>query len=341
MVFRTGHLGDTVCAIPAFRLIRQSFPRSHLTLLCDESPSRFVAATEVIRELGIFDRVRRYRSQRGWRSMVGIALRVWQARPELLIILPQARETPDDLRSKIAFLRRCGVKDVRGRQELRPPNDWQPNEPARLLGLLGRMGVGGGSPGYGILPNASVKAAVKAKLSASNLDPGRPIVLFCGGGKSPSQRWPLDRYGAVLASVEQRFKVSILAVGANLEFENYRKEILPVFPNLKFLAAPVTIFELFALCQLAGLYLGNDTGPMHVAAAAGCPVAAIVSARNPPGAWDPDVKPALVIRHRTFCEDCFLQECIAEKHRCMNSISPERVLRELLPFVENLPAFKQ
>ena len=46
LVLRTGHLGDTICAIPAFRLLRQVFSQSHLTLLCDRPRKRKVAARD-------------------------------------------------------------------------------------------------------------------------------------------------------------------------------------------------------------------------------------------------------------------------------------------------------
>ena len=112
----------------------------------------------------------------------------------------------------------------------------------------------------------------------------------------------------------------------------------PRLPRLENGESPFSIGELFEVCRLAALYLGNDTGTMHVAAAVDCPAAAVISARNPPGAWDPDLPASarLVFRHRTFCENCFLNACEVEGFRCMLSITVEDVVAELLPFVRKI-----
>ncbi len=130
--------------------------------------------------------------------------------------------------------------------------------------------------------------------------------------------------------------IQIVGIGTPHEGERYRVEILPTFPQLQLLRESLTVSEMFELFRLAYGYLGNDSGPMHVAAALDCPVAVIMSSRNSPGSWDPDTRRRLVIRHRTECEDCFLQDCVVERHRCMTSISVERVINEALPFLKKL-----
>ena len=112
--------------------------------------------------------------------------------------------------------------------------------------------------------------------------------------------------------------------------------VLPHFGDLKLLSGSLTIPEIFELCRLASGFFGNDTGPMHVAAAVGCPVAVLMNARALPGSWHPDVVPSLVIRLRLECEACFLTDCVQEKHRCMTGITVERVMAEVIPFLKSL-----
>jgi heptosyltransferase III len=336
LIFRTGHLGDTVCAIPAFRAVRRKYPQAFLSLLCDTPPNKEVSAVDVIQRLGIFDSIRSYSSRRGWVTAIKIALTVLRINPDILILLPQCRETPLEVAKKRKFLHFCGARDVRAFQTLNPPHEWQPTEARRLLQLLSRIGIPTGGADYDIVPDPVHSDSVKTKLRAAGVDWSAPFVLFCAGGKAITQRWPLDRYAGVLAAVSRELNIPVLGIGTKEEVEAYRREVIPRFPGLKFLQVPLKIPELFELMRLPTAYLGNDTGPMHVAAAIGLPVVAVLSARNSPGLWDPDVKRSLVFRHRTFCENCFLNECPREAYRCLTSISEEEVSAGTVSFLRSL-----
>ncbi len=338
LVYRTGHLGDTVCAIPAFRLIRQAFPDANLTLLCDQPDGQKVPAVSVVRRLHIFNEVRTYRSRRGWRTYLDLGWQIRRSRSDLAILLSQSRETPLELGNKKRFFQKCGVGNVRMFCQLANPCSFHPTESVRLIEMLAGMGIVGVKPAYAIPVDAADRATVCEKLQAMGVDPARPFLVFSGGGKTPAQQWPLERYAQVLAGLAQEFSLPVVALGTASERDQYRVGLLPGYPALKIPGSAFSLGELFEVCRLAALYLGNDTGTMHVAAAVGCQVAAVISARNPPGAWDPDLPASarLVFRHRTFCENCFLNACEVEGFRCLLSITAEDVLAELLPFIRNI-----
>jgi ADP-heptose:LPS heptosyltransferase len=337
LVFRTGHLGDTVCTIPAFRLIRKTFPKSHLTLLCDRpGRSHLVPAGEVTGTLGIFDAIESYRSGGGITGAWRIYRVLNTARPDLLVMLPQVRETVETVRRKRRFFRRCGVRDVRAVQLSTSHHDWQPNEPERLIRLLDTIGISGEKPGYDIPASSAAQAAVQDKLREAGVQENSPLIIFGGGGKASTQCWPLDRYALVLKQIAKKFGVEMVAVGTAEENARFRATMLSVFPELRILKQSLTVAEMFELFRSAFCYLGNDTGPMHVAAAMGCPVVVVMSSRNSPGSWDPDTEERLIIRHRTECEDCFLIDCVVERHRCMTAITVDRVVSESLPFLSRL-----
>ncbi|MFN7931627.1 MAG: glycosyltransferase family 9 protein, partial [Blastocatellia bacterium] len=305
LVFRTGHLGDTVCAIPALRLLRRHFADSELVFLCDQPQGAKVPAPAVIERLNLFDRVVTYTSGRGLLSVGQLFRAVRRVQPDTVIMLPQSRDALSNVRRKKRFFERCGVADVRGFQLPHAQRRWHANEAARLVQLLNGMGVPGAKPAYEIAPDVGSRATMERKLQAAGIAPAQPFVLFCGGGKAPTQCWPLERYGAVLTELAQATQYEIVGLGSPHEVAQYRAHILPQFPALRLFTEPLTLTEMFELSRRAVLYVGNDTGPMHVAASVGCPVAVVMSARNAPGSWDPDVEPHLVIRHRTDCEDCF------------------------------------
>lgn len=337
LVFRTGHLGDTVCAIPALRLIRQHFADAELAFLCDQPQDAKVPAPAVIQNLNIFDRLVTYTSGRGLTSLWQLFAAVRRVRPDLVIMLPQSRDSAENVRRKKRFFERCGVGDVRGFQLPHSQRAWHANEAARLVQLLNGMGVQGAKPSYDIVSDPASRLSMEQKLRAAGVAPAQPFVIFCGGGKAPTQCWPMERYADVLVELARATGYEVVGLGSPHEVAQYRTHVLPQFPALRLFSDPLTITEIFELCRRAVLYVGNDTGPMHVAASVGCPVAVVMSARNAPGSWDPDVAPHLVVRHRTECEDCFLVECKTQQHRCMTEISAQQVLADLLPFVQTLP----
>ena len=341
LVYRTGHLGDTVCAIPAFRMIRHFFGSAELTLLCDSPSASKVAVAEVIRPLNIFDHISVYHSGKKLSTLWELNRSVRQARPDMVILLSQVRETPENVRQKKSFFRRCGVTDIRGHVFPTLAHAFQPNEPQRLVQLLRSIGVHGHKPAYDIPVDAASHASVMAKLQAVGVNAEQPFLIFCGGGKEMTQRWPLERYATVLQRVAAEIKWPIVGLGSPAELSNYRLSVIPRFPDLRLPKESLTVPEIFELCRLGAAWFGNDTGPMHVAAAVGCPVAAVLSARNSPGTWDPDFERHIIFRHRTECENCFLNECIVEKHRCMTAITEDSVVAGLLPFLASLPDRKR
>jgi heptosyltransferase III len=81
------------------------------------------------------------------------------------------------------------------------------------------------------------------------------------------------------------------------------------------------------------LFIGNDTGTMHMAAAVGLPCVAIFSSRERPGLWYPPGEGHRVFRSAIDCEGCGLVECIELGNECLKRISVEEVLsacREML-----------
>ena len=92
------------------------------------------------------------------------------------------------------------------------------------------------------------------------------------------------------------------------------------------LCGELTPRESAALLARARLFLGHDSGPMHLAAAVGTQCVVVFAARTPPRIWFPWGDQHEVIYHRTDCAGCELEICIEEKKKCLTSIAPEELL---------------
>lgn len=336
LVFRTGSLGDTVCAIPAFRLIREHFPDTDLSLLCDKGVGGGMQARDVIEPLRIFDRIETYPARRGLRTTMSLLRAALRLRSDVVLVLPQDAEPMESVERKRKFFGRLGVRDVRAKQFCLPPGEARPNEAERLIRILNSIGIGGPKPGYDIPHDPAAADRVRQTTAATGVDSDRPIILFCGGGKSAVQHWALDRYAAVLSRLVADLRVNVLAVGSPADLERYRDAGIDRVEGVKLLQALTGVQELFEVCANAIGYFGNDTGPAHICAAVGTPAAVVMSGRAPRGSWDPDVEPRLVLRSEEPCGGCALKTDVAELHRCMSELSITRVAGEVIPFFNQI-----
>jgi len=100
-----------------------------------------------------------------------------------------------------------------------------------------------------------------------------------------------------------------------------------IVAGLKFspidLTGKTPIADLPALLSCCDLFIGNDSGAMHVAAAVGLPVVAIFGPTDPFGTA-PVTPKCMVVQEKPYCSPCFLRRCPTD-HRCMKAVSPAMV----------------
>lgn len=335
-VLRTGRLGDTVCAIPAFRRLREHFSDRGLVLVCDEAPGGRVGPREVCEWLGIFDSVETYRSRPGFQGLAALLGAVRRAGAAEIVMLPPVREAPGRSRFRARLLRVLSGARVRCPGVVKSEGQWRPNEAERLLQVLEGLGIRGSKPAYALPEDRGLALGVDAVLASAGCGATDAFAVFCGGGACATQRWPIEGYREVMRELHDRFGLRFVGIGTPEETAAWEREFGGDADWFCRIPGGLAVPEMAEVLRRARCYLGNDTGVMHLAAAAECPVVAILSARNEPGMWDPDVEPRLVIRHRTECEGCWLRECEVEAHRCMREISVERVVRESVAFLKGL-----
>jgi ADP-heptose:LPS heptosyltransferase len=115
----------------------------------------------------------------------------------------------------------------------------------------------------------------------------RPLVLLHpGGAETPvrpneDKRWPVERFALLANHLSRKMGVQLLLVGAESD-RALAKSVAGLSsadtPNL---AGRLSLGQLGALAEIADLYIGNDAGSTHVAAAVGCPTLAIFGPSDP------------------------------------------------------------
>lgn len=161
-------------------------------------------------------------------------------------------------------------------------------------------------------------------LARHQIDRGAPLVgMAPGAAYGHAKRWPPDRVASLAGRLGQHGAICVL-VGAAGDREAGREieSSLPAAARVVNLIGRTDLRLLAGLLAACHVFVSNDSGAMHLAAAAGVPVTAIFGPTNervtaPLGDHD-------VIIHQVFCRPCMLRDCPID-HRCMRRISVDTV----------------
>lgn len=112
------------------------------------------------------------------------------------------------------------------------------------------------------------------------------VVIHPGGGagslyEDPLKRWPTERFVLLINHLARQHNARILLVGSQHDQPLATAIAGMTSVNCANWAGRVTLGEVGSLGEIANLYVGNDTGPTHIAAATGCPTLAIFGPSNP------------------------------------------------------------
>jgi hypothetical protein len=154
------------------------------------------------------------------------------------------------------------------------------------------------------------------------------------GTKVQAKDWGRDNWRALLAAFAREFPGrTLLLAGAPEESEasefaadGWRTSGGGPVVNL---CGKLTPRQSAAAFTHARLFLGHDSGPMHLAAAAGTPCIALFAARNIPRQWFPFGAGHRVLYHPVDCMGCGLETCIVQQKKCILSITVDEVMHQV------------
>jgi len=109
-------------------------------------------------------------------------------------------------------------------------------------------------------------------------DPGQPFALLNPGAGWGAKQWPADRYGEVAQALESDGLISVINFGPG---EEELAQIVKATSGGAARPVSCSVSELIALTRRARIFIGGDTGPLHLAAALRVPVVAIYGPTDP------------------------------------------------------------
>ena len=272
--------------MPALQAIGDHFPESKLSILVGS------ACADLVRLTGIFDDVivvnrrelRRMNKVRAVGKLVGMAREVRRRRFDLVIDLHSLPET-----NILAYLsgaprRLLGNRESRSIDIL---SNYRPSPPLEdksvhisryYLNVLSPLGISVAQPRIKLIPGTEDRVFVNETLGLGDAIPER-LVGICPGAGHESRRWPLENFGSVASSVSDDSTSVVVFLGPE---ESARPEFKQAFGEGVRIVSGLSIPQLVAAFSMLSVLVGNDSGPVHIAAATGVPVVLLQHELSPP-----------------------------------------------------------
>lgn len=146
-----------------------------------------------------------------------------------------------------------------------------------------------------------------------------------GAAFGSAKCWLPERYAAVADRLISERDADVIIFGGSGEEEIAEKIQLAMRGRAISLVGKTRVGDLAPLLSRCSVFVGNDSGAMHVAAAVGLPVVGIFGPTDPDGT-SPVTPQFTLIREPVSCSPCFLRKCPID-HRCMTRIEADRVFR--------------
>ena len=341
LVYRLGSLGDTIIALPTFHAVRRAFPQSRITLLTNKPVSSKAAAVEEVLGRGFFfNELLDY--PLGTRNPLVLAGLIWRLRHSrvrtavnLAAFRSDAVIARDRLFFRVAGVRRFIGFDLQPKDKKATPApltgevEWEAARIARRVSKIREVDLN--DPANWDLRLTCDEVSAGESLLRT-LPQERPVLAFSTGTKVQAKHWGIEKWAELSKRLAEHFPDwSAVFLGSALEAGEASLCAVPWGERAVNICGKTSPRESAAILERCRLFLGHDSGPMHLAACVGVPCVAVFSARNLPRQWYPrGGESNTIIQRRPDCAGCGLEVCIEQGKRCLNHIGVEEVMEETL-----------
>ena len=337
LITRLSAIGDCVLTMPLACALRDAFPQAWIGWVAEKAGASLLEGHAALDQVIIAPK-----------GVLRSPKKLWRLRSELQALRPDITLDPQGLLKSSVLARLTGAKRRIGFQ---PPvgrecSHWfnndlvksvEPHVVHRYRELLRALDVEPTAVRFDLPRPEKNERSIDAWLYSQHLEE-KPIAIINPGAGWDSKLWPAERYATVGRYLEAEHDLRSVVVWADERERVWAKQIVAESQGAVTLAPNTSLPDLAALARRACLFIGSDTGPMHIAAAVGTPCVGIYGPTDPAecGPYGPG--------HRTV--QAYLQTGTNRERRnapntAMQAVTAEQVTaacKELLRSRERLPA---
>ncbi len=269
LIVRLSAIGDVLHGLPVLNALRDALPHSFLTWVVEGRTAELLRGHKALDELVVLPR----RWLKSPRTVFDLRRRLRAMRFDVTLDLQGLSKSA--IAARLSGARwRIGF----GGQDGREISRWLNNDlvqPTRThvvdrnLELLKPLGISNSVARFDLEDAPPEANAARAMLASLRLV-DRFAVINPGAGW-PSKLWPAGRYAAVAQQLGRSRDLRSLVVWAGDQERCWAEKIVACSGGAAVLAPATSLLQLAALVRRATMFIGSDTGPLHLAAAVGTP----------------------------------------------------------------------
>lgn len=320
-------IGDVVLSTPAFCALRARFPRAEISVLAKPW------VVPILRHNPHIDRILLYDARGRHRGLLGVhrlGRDLRAGRFDTAFLFQRAFEA-----AWIARIARIPVRVGYGTDGRRwllthavpaSRDTLLVHRVEHNLSLLEAVGISPANRELVLSAGVADLDRAKARLEGFGIGmEDRIFGLSPGAAFGPAKRWPAERFSAIAEALSEQERSRGLVFGGPAE-KNIGDEVVRNAPKARLvnLAGLTELEEAVALIGLCGVFVTNDSGLMHVAAALDVPLAAIFGPTDPRTTAPWSRRHVLLRMDGVRCSPCLKRDCDKD-HRCMDLITVEDV----------------
>jgi ADP-heptose:LPS heptosyltransferase len=331
LIFRTGHIGDVTCALPAMRAVREAYPRARITLLTSTGRVESPGALELLDGVDWIDEIDAYQSSEveSLRGILAFAKRLRRRRFDLWVNLSGNLIQPLAELKYMMFAKLVGPRWARGWcidslpvfAQAQSENHLFENEVERCLTIVRRFGFNPANIEFGLPRPDQVVARIDELQAGLALD---RFAVLAPGAKRSTNRWPAANFVEVGRNLRAR-GLKVVVLGGEADRSQCMEIARGTGVGAVSLAGELTLAESCEILRRCLLVICVDSGVQHLASAVGTRCISLFSFWQMRGKWHPYGEWNIVLQKRVPCHTCLLETC-PHQNRCMRLIQTHEVL---------------
>ena len=319
LLIKLRYLGDVVLSTPILPLLHKQFPEAKLTFLVNPGTAGVLQDNPYLNEVWVLPR-------KPWWRQLGFIRCVRNAKFDTVIDL-----TDGDRSAFLSWVTGAPVRLGYNRDRRWRGKFYSQVLPSAYGSMhmvdyhqqaIAGLGINESVGKPEVYIHSEVRQQDKDEFGDFSAN-GQSFVLIHPTARYVFKAWPLERFAAVADWLSGK-GIRVALIGSQREFL-VGQQIMNLTKHKPVnLMGRTRLSQLTALMKRSLLLIGNDGGPMHIAAAVGCPVLGLFGPTDP-AVWGPRGSNVKVIYKGLDCRECFYPGCYRGEESCMRQISIEEV----------------
>lgn len=346
LVIRLKQIGDALISLPVCKSLKKTFPDAQVDYLLYEHIAPLFEHHSAIDHVLVITPEERRRQWQYFKKMLAIR----RARYDMVIDLMTVPVTVlmtrlSGARWQVGFDKGKWRSRLYNTPVLHPKNSGSLEAKLAILnGLPFKVDI---DHSFDVVVTPEEMSAMRQRMTDAGMDLAKPTLLFSPISRLSSKNWPQDHFASVVDYCLDQFDAQAVLIWGPGERDAVAQLVGRIKPRDRVFASieTVSLRELAALSQQCAMFIGNDSGPRHVAEAVGIPTFTIFSPPIGKFAWLPhagdrhrgvDMCDALNIDEKTWYER--VHDFHSHRDRYFRKITPELVISRLRPMLNEFVA---